>query len=191
MNADLRVLGHKLEMDRIPNTTEWPLIWGWIKEVEVLPRPSPYDETPNPIFNIGIHWGSPVNSSSLVEAFCRLGERYRKGVRLTMSKTTIDLWLELSRMRLALHEGEPTRRFYQAFIVQLDTIIQRWLAERDREKRASDPLVELSSLRVMAEMSVGHRQQRDATYAATRAHLLSTLDAWWEQFKKEHDGPSA
>jgi len=112
----------------------------------------------------------------------------------------IELWLEVSKWLTvvellpkalethAAREGTPPLppggfMFDQA-LHQLNVTLYRWQQNR---KPGPDVLLELALLRVAADLGVRDKERRDEGFARAKQHLLSTLDAWWEQLKQEHD----
>ena len=84
-------------------------------------------------------------------------------------------------------EQQPPEAF-RAFVEQFAAVLAQWLHEHGQQTAEPDPLFELSQLRVLADLFVQNRTGRDKGFAQTVARLPSTLDAWWERFKQEHDG---
>jgi len=109
-------------------------------------------------------------------------------------KTTVDLWRELSNHYLTARYflgGQPSQAF-RAFVENLAAVLANWLQREQRKRKDDppgdpDPLLELSELRVMADIFVEYKEKRDEGFSETKSRLLSALDLWWERFKQEHD----
>lgn len=86
------------------------------------------------------------------------------------------------------HWEQQTPEAFRAFVEQFGAVLAQWMHQHRQRTTEPDPLLQLSELRLLADMIV-RNVERDKGFAQARNKLVSALDAWWEQFKQEHDGP--